>query len=566
VVERTKNGKKVLEEAINIFDEVNGKIDGLIDCSVKDFETLNSNFKSIFYNLQNIGEASNKIIKFIDLVCFNRTINQYADSIHLSKDQILESQNRNIIQLKQLDKTLNYKILLLSNIKQDLSTIKLLFTNLRFDPAILTDNKAIEKLLNTIILWYEKQDQSIQKTRNEIKKIIRFAEEGIYSSIELLWEHIDKAESAFKYLNGLSKNIKNLQSQLNQLEEKMTSSTSEIITNLQFQDILRQQIEHVQASHQEITSNLKNSHKEGEMLTIEELYKIRDINSLQSAQLIHANREYQKAVEVILNRINELSSIFGQYKSFWTQTCKPEGVRLQSLQPVLSELNTSLNSHMFSLSHLNDKFQNMISELKSNYYSFVSEQATKVNNKELLKLQEILNSIKQEHQKSREYNPINQIYTEISKINDATNKLQSSFIEENNKKNSKNEPLNVQSDNGFETIKNIAETINKLNDFFQNNSRDINLNIQIQKTESYNVEQVAYYKTFEKEVQEIINLLDNLITNINLSRTDINQEELEHLKEKYTMESERKVHDLVTGKENDKKKNNKEKSDDVEFF
>lgn len=566
MVKKTTNGKKVLEEAINIFDEVNEKINGLIDCSVKDFETLNSNFKNIFYNLQNIGEASNKIIKFIDLVCFKRTINQYADSIQFSKDKILESQNSNIIQLKLLDKTLNYRILLLSNIKQDLSTIKLLFTNLRFDPSILTDNQAIDKLLNTIIMWYEKQDQSIQKTRNEIKKIIRFAEEGIYSSIELLWEHIDKAENAFKYLNGLSKGINNLQSQLNQLEEKMTSSTSEIITNLQFQDILRQQIEHVQSSHQEITSNLKNSHKEGEMLSIEELYKIRDINSLQSAQLIHANREYQKAVEIILNRINELTSIFGQYKSFWTQTCKPEGVRLQSLQPVLSDLNTSLNSHMFSLRHLDDKFQNMISELKSSYYSYVSNQVTKDQSKELTKLQEILNSIEQKHQKRREYNPINQIHAEISKINEATNKLHKSYIEENNKKKSNNESIIVQPDNGIATIKQVSETINELNDFFQNNSGNINLNIQIQKTESFSIEQVAYYKTFEKEVQEIINLLDNLLTNINLSRTDINQEELEHLKEKYTMESERKVHDLVTGKENTKKKKDKENSDDVEFF
>jgi hypothetical protein len=566
VVKKTTNGKKVLEEAIDIFDKVNEKIDGLIGCSVKDFETLNSNFKSIYYNLQNIGEASNKIIKFIDLVCFNRTINQHADSIQFSKDKILESQNNNIIQLKQLDKTLNYRILLLSNIKQDLSTIKLLFTNLRFDPSILTDNKVVDKLLNTIIIWYEKQDQSIQKTRIEIKKIIRFAEEGIYSSIELLWEHIDKAENAFKYLNGLSKSIKNLQSQLNQLEEKMTSSTSEIITNLQFQDILRQQIEHVQSSHQEITSNLKNSHKEGEMLTIEELYKIRDINSLQSAQLIHANREYQKAVEIILNRINELTSIFGQYKSFWTQTCKPEGVRLQSLQPVLSDLNTSLNSHMFSLRHLDDKFQNMISELKSNYFSYVSNQVKKDQNKELTQLQEILNNIEHNHHRRKEYNPINQIYVEISKIKEATDKLHKSYIEEDSKKNSSNEPINVQPDNGIETIKRVSDTINELNDFFQNNSSNLNLNIQIQKTESFSIEQVTYYKTFEKEVQEIINLLDNLLTNINLSRTDINQEELEHLKEKYTMESERKVHDLVTGKENDKKKKDKENSDDVEFF
>lgn len=566
MVKKSTNGKKVLEEAIILFDDVNEKIDGLIDCSVKDFEILNSNFKNIYYNLQNIGEASNKIIKFIDLVCYKRSINKYADSIQHSKEEILKSQNKNINQFKQLDKTLNYHILLLSNIKQDLSTSKLLFTNLRFDPVILTDHKTIDKLLNTVIKCYQKQEHSIQKIRNDIKNTIRFAEEGIYSSTELLWEHIDKAGNALKYLNGLSQNVKKLQSQLNTLEEKMTSSTSEIITNLQFQDILRQQIEHVQASHAEITSNLKNSHKEGETLSIEELYKIRDINSLQSAQLIHANREYQKAVEVILNRINELSSIFSQYKSFWTQTCKPEGVRLQSLQPVLSDLNTSLNSHMFSLSHLYDKFQNMISDLQSEYLSFISDQAKKGTCKELIELQKIIGSMNKDDLKNREYNPITQIDNEINKIIGSANKLQGSFKTENDKNKSTKDPINLRRDQGIEIIRNVTATINELNEFFQNNSGNLNLNIQVQKSESFSIEQVAYYKTFEKEVQEIINMLDNLLTNINLSRTELDKKELEHLKEKYTMESERIVHDLVTGKKKNKKETNNENNNEVEFF
>lgn len=566
MVKKSTNGKKVLEEAIILFDDVNEKIDGLIDCSVKDFEILNSNFKNIYYNLQNIGEASNKIIKFIDLVCYKRAINKYADSIQHSKDEILKSQNKNINQFKQLDKTLNYHILLLSNIKQDLSTSKLLFTNLRFDPVIFTDNKTIDKLLNTVIKCYQKQEQSIQKIRNDIKNTIRFAEEGIYSSTELLWEHIDKAGNALKYLNGLSQNVKKLQSQLNTLEEKMTSSTSEIITNLQFQDILRQQIEHVQASHAEITSNLKNSHKEGETLSIEELYKIRDINSLQSAQLIHANREYQKAVEVILNRINELSSIFSQYKSFWTQTCKPEGVRLQSLQPILSELNTSLNSHMFSLSHLYDKFQNMISDLQSEYLSFISDHAKKGTCKELIELQNIIGSMKKNDLKNREYNPITQINNEINKIIGAANKLQGSLKTENDKNKSTKDPINLKPDQGIDIIRNITATISELNEFFQNNSGNLNLNIQVQKSESFSIEQVAYYKTFEKEVQEIINMLDNLLTNINLSRTELDKKELEHLKEKYTMESERIVHDFVTGKKKNKKETNDENNNEVEFF
>jgi hypothetical protein len=567
VTKKLIDGKKILEDAISVFDEVNSKIDSLIDCSVKDFEILNSNFKNLYFNLQHLGEASGKIIKFIELISFSENISNINDLALISKEKLLIELNKNITQIKQLDKSLNYYILIYSNLKQDLSTTKLLFTNLRFDPTVSTDYKTVDKLLDDVSKCFHEKENRIHKVRAGISNIIRFAEEGIYCSTELLWEHIEKSLNALKYIINLEHVASGYKKHLKELEDKMASNTSEIITNLQFQDILRQQIEHVQTSHNEIRATLKSSHEEGEELSLEELYKIRDISTLQSAQLVHANREYQNAVEIILHKINELSSLFGQHNSFWLQSCKPEGVKLQSLQPVLSDLNTSLNSHIFSLTHLYEKFQNMTSSLEAEYKSFISEQLNNKTCNEFDELQDIIRNIEEAHEKNKEYTPIIQINNEISKIKEASENLRTSFSKEKNAQAGQPKYFDIQGDTGIETIKRITGIIKNLNEFFQNNSGSLNLNVQIQKTDNFSIEQVSYYKTFEKEVREIINMLDNLLININLSRSEIDREQLEHVKSIYTMDSERKVHDIVTrDAKNDNKEKNQDNDTEVEFF
>jgi uncharacterized membrane protein len=61
---------------------------------------------------------------------------------------------------------------------------------------------------------------------------------------------------------------------------------------------------------------------------------------LQSAQLIHANQEYQKAVENILQRISTLKEVATSYKYIFNQVVKPEQKKFKY---IVSTLNEELN-------------------------------------------------------------------------------------------------------------------------------------------------------------------------------------------------------------------------------
>ncbi len=566
MVKKIRSSKKILEKAILIFDEVNAKIDGLIECSVKDFEILNSNFKSLFFNLQELSESSAKVIRFIEVIDNKETEKLFKKHSYIKNENLIISLSANISVLKRLDKNINYFLMILSNIKQDTSTTKLLITNLKFDPIISADYSRLNDAMRNISKIINNNEDSLIQIRYIVNETIKFIDQGIYHNTEILAKYIKKATDSINYIQKLGTEAKTHKKSLNEIESKKASSTSEIITNLQFQDILRQQIEHVQTSHKEITTNLKSTHKEGEPLSQEELHKIRDINTLQSAQLIHANREYQKAVEIILHKINELNSFYNQYNSFWNQFCKPEGIKLQSLQPDFSELLNNLNSHFFSFSLVFEKLNGLLNKTNTKYLSLINKVNSDVSIIEEIKIvQQIINSIETQKSETNEFSPTSQIKSELQKINDSYLKLSNAFKEAAKPEGSENlfdSKLNKE----IKSIKEFIQTVDKMNELFQDNSGSFNLHLQLQKTKNFSIEQVSYYKTFEKEVHEIINLLDKLLANINLTKTDINENELEHVKKLYTMESERKIHKTVTGNKPDNKDKSEENNNDVEFF
>src|SRR5208337_2518300 len=98
---------------------------------------------------------------------------------------------------------------------------------------------------------------------------------------------------------------------LTESTQNTSSSIDKIITNLQYQDIIQQKITHIQQTHKDIINKIRDI-KESEDGEINDqqredwFVQIRDIAGLQAAQLIHANKEYQKAIEIISDRFLEV--------------------------------------------------------------------------------------------------------------------------------------------------------------------------------------------------------------------------------------------------------------------
>lgn len=569
MTDKSTSSQRVLEEAIKIFETVKAKIDGLIECSVKDFEILNSNFKNYFNNLQKVSEATNRFINFVLDVNQHKALIELSDPDIFEKEKVYKRLISYIEQLKLVYKNFNYNLLIISNLKQDLSTIRLLFTNLRFDPLISADFQQINTLLDTIGSCYENQEMYVSKICTSLNDTISFSEEGFFNSIELFGNQIDKIREALMHLIHLSYSAKQQKQKLELLDKKKNTNTSEIITNLQFQDILRQKIEHVQEAHTEIITSLKNSNHEGEALNEDELFKIRDINTLQSAQLIHANQEYQRAVENIVIRINELNTLLNNYQNIWNHFCKPEESKFTLIKSKLTEKTSIINSQSFSLNQIYDNFLILTKKIEDDFNSSISA----INNKnnlcsELSSLRNILESINKNLIKDKKYNPIAQINGEINKLEEGAKKLSQSLNSYLPTENPTEIFPKIDIRPEIELIKNFSGRITKFyNNYLNDQIEHFNGIFQIDSALSFSVEQVAYYKTFEKEVKEIINLLDNLLTNININKKEIDKARLEHLKKLYTMESEREVHKIITGTESDNEKKNINKGDnEVEFF
>ncbi len=562
---------KIIIESIHTFADVNKKISGLTDCSLKDFDFLNSTFKDYFHNLQVLSESTTSFINFLTKLGDDPEFEDLKNQKEISGVRIFDTVNFFLSDIKDISEKTNYLTLLVNNLNQDLSTVKLLFTNLKFDPLFNIDLSIVYEQIEVISMCLKQLEDLINNLHYQLNEAIKFTDEGFITSFDLLSEQLENIKGSYQLLYGLSKTASKYHSNLKNLEEKRSSSASEIITNLQFQDILRQKIEHVQDAYDEIINELKKIQTEKSSPKPEELFKIRDITTLQSAQLMHSSQEYQSATETILNKINELNTLLNKFQSIWNHFCKPENTKIQSIKSKLQEHNSLLNAQSFSLFHIAEKFESLTFNLLKQIETLKTKYVDKNNicsSFDILKEQ--FSNIEKHYSKDKNLGTVMQIKSELSKFDTGFNKLSVEMKKYHNLFHENH--FNMQSilKNDLQAIKSYAEKNsryygNKLNTLINNlNQGTVNLIAHAE----FDVKQVTYYKNFDKEINEIIHLLDNLLSKISVSKNDIDKARLEHLKQLYTMDSERRIHDLITGKKNTNRDNSKKNkdSDEVEFF
>lgn len=562
----TNSNTDLIKLVEQTFIQVNSKIDDLLDCSVKDFVLLNNTFKQYHSHLNKLSQHTTN---FFNRLLDSKSATSIQEQCNNSENNAQKIDSLLTTQLSQLNvysSKYNYTLLCANNIKQDLSTLHLLFTNLKFDPSLNIDQNEIFQCLKKLNDCYLANEKNIKQQYSRINEAITFLEDGFINSISLYVTIIEKIQIQINYFTELHGSANEYISQLEELEDKKKSSTSEIITNLQFQDILRQKIEHIQEAHSNITKNLYSAHNAGNPLTQKELFQIRDISSLQSALLIHANQEYQTAVENILQRINTLNHVLNKYNSIWNHFCNPEKSKLLNKISKIQQDLALLNTHSFSINQFAEKYMRLIGDISKGHQHINQQLSSKLcMHNEISLLNNIVSAVEQSELK-QQYNPIEQVKNEIkkfkesyTKIVDLLGELKIDNIDEKNKEAQVNQKQLKELSSNSEIITNLIKQYSK-----ELNSNEV-IGISVDSYSDFNLEQVNYYKTFEKEVKEIITLLDNLLEKVNLNKNDFEPDKLEHLKDMYTMQSERDIHESLT---KDKKDHDSEQTnnDEVEFF
>ncbi len=589
-----------VKEVIEIFIDIDQKLTSLNECSSEDFLTLNSYLKNYYKQAQIISQNANEIFKIIlgeEQTDYYNKLNglqiYFIEQINYFEEQVDIVVNS----LEKIMSNLNLLFIPFKNFNQNAMTLYFLITNLKLNlnyidskvsQLIEADVKKINRTIQDLKSYFVLLEDDLSKLKNSIRFVIsklRELNEQNTLNVESIRHYISTS------INTISQKRDEAKSKFPELNQKTTNyleSIDKIITNLQYQDIIRQKMEHVQATHKDIINELETI-ENSENQEIENqaknksFTKIRDIAGLQVAHLIHTNKEYQDAVEVITKKFlevgDEIIGVSNLCFQFTGHIHSTDETHFKDIEKKLSNSVILINKLIRSNQEFVDdsnKIQYAIENIGPMFKSLVLIEVmlentafkTVKSSEHVLQDDEDLNNI------------VIQVKDLISYLENNSNQIQHYFqIAEEQLKNTQQQ-LNVYFAEKNVTLKleninveilNIVEQItdnnDKINRFLKENSR---LGIKISSEIKSSIEQVKYYDFFEKVIDQIITSLNGIYTKFSfLNRNKdgkADKESIEQAQKRYTMKSERIIHEKVAANQLIDINDIKEDNDNIEFF
>lgn len=576
----------------NTFSQIDSKLLSLHECSSDDFLQLNSDFKNLYKQSKIISDNVNIIF---DIFSTNKNKELYKE-IHAFYDQLktqadLFDQKISLTMefLGDLSNKLRFVFFPIKNFSQNLMSLKYLLANLDLALSITEDSssknnvyKIVEEKANNIKLLSERISQSLNHLRKISKiTITNFSQVKLQnvSNIETLLSNVKSR------INSIEENYNNNKEcipQIRRKTDKSAESISDIIKKLQYQDIIKQKMEHIQETHRDLISELRkfeSTSSDAKQLNDKAKFflRIRDIAGLQAAQLIQANKEYQSALEIIVNNFVQV----GDNMKVISEMCG--NINVEEKNDEIKLFNEIVDQISITESNFKEKFdqnkklknditliehhieqsenylkvlKNITSELNLNmelYFENIKKQKTIDTN-----ITESLNQVKNLFEEiNKNAKSIDQLTDQLSPIK----KRIQNFIDEYNK-------LSLNTD--FNKIKDI---VSQLYSFRRDIDAKLKENHEISNQALSSIKKsisaIKYYDFFENIIEEIITELNAINYNLKVdSNEDSNsiEDNLSKLKEYYTMETEHLIHDQVSkGIDMDINIDNEEDGE-IEFF
>jgi hypothetical protein len=576
------------EELITTFSEIDGRINDLHTRSTADFLQLNEQLKDYHKKTRIISENAFRVI---DTIAGKKDINLIEElgKIHSRLEdctgQIKDENIRKIKLLKDILVKSNHLNIAIRNFRQDFTTFRFLSTNYYL----------VANFEDFGTEWKEK----IEHWNSEIE-VIQKSLSGFSSNIDKFKEQITvnikqletKVEKSIRSLNSLSNVIRtNIGSVIQKSNESMmqfpllkektvdsTRSISNIITHLQYHDIIRQKIEHIQKAHYRIIEELEKTGAEkikaGEKSS-DELFRIGDITDLQAAQLLLVSKEFQNAIDIItknfqgiardITTISMISNDFS-YKDSSSEVTLLKQIRNQLDEGIIlldmndfREISREYLSATVKIKEISDQ---LTEEIRTPLSGITSQADANTAGKVPALVSQIL--ILSKDLKDRDNN-INEILEEILNMSDAV------FTED--ELDSAGSKLEQDRINLMVEITRILDSLDRDNEELDKvliENKDLNNDI-LQKIENV-INRVDYYDYFETMVEMVINRLVGINSKFKNSdereSVEAKARNLNEVKSNYTMASEREVHDQVVlgNTPTEKGPEDAKNEDEIEFF
>ncbi len=590
-----------LEDFIEIFKTIDCQILELHQCSSEDFLGLNADFKQYFRQSKTISQNASEIFNIITETSSGELLKNlktlYQDLTILQNDFSVPLANT-VESLKQIHSELDKLFLPVKNLNQDLMTLKFLLANLKISNTLSqgTNQKNNDKLLatyNQIINDFKlcsfQNEINLANLKDQVKKTLIAFEKIKGRNIhdfEMILNHIHYGIILFAEKH---EEVSRLIPELTNRTESSAQSIADIITNLQYHDIIRQKMEHIQTTHKNVIADLESTDDEtsGEGKN-KLLMRIRDIANLQSAQLVHANKEYQKAIEVITQKFLDIGQDMGNIATLCHDlNASGENSDELHLNGLLEKLNDSANvltlfveagdsftRHLDilaeSIAQANETISNFARALKD----------LKQITTETINLYTEANTFDSQLQKSLEQ--VRDLSLDIERFEST---IQEVFLSVKNIESNINQDIDrhIRTPQKVGTIIQAADRLNeiitRLNTQNQSIAKLLDENLEISQGVFIDVrdsiKKIRYYDFFEKVIVDIIGEFNSISQKLKQEfggdQGQSNQE-IDSIKNLYTMASEHRIHDKVVSNQgevdlfDDEKQTIEDDDDNLELF
>jgi len=576
----------LVNHIINVFVDIDLEIAKLHDYSEKDFKTFNEVMKKAHENANSISVFANEIIELSSINHNKKLIAKLKEEyLELSKScvEFKEKLKLQSLMLSDFHDRLRYLNLPIKNLKQNFFTLKYILANLKLETYQLTQENDYKSEIEIIEQNIKKTTAFIKNIENTLSVLTKLLEEqitiessGIFDIFEHISTNFDRLKNTVVLIEKEYEESEKYYPKIKQKIAEASESINKIVIKLQYQDIIRQKMEHMQIIYKKIISYFdeisKNTDTKNDAI-VQYYSKIEYIASLQVAQLIQTNREYEQAIESISEQLLQITlsvnDISFYFRIFTNELPKQEETFINLTKKYLAQIKNGKNEiqtskiaftkNIETLKLLLINFKSTISEINN-----ASEQTTlyigniKIDEHKNLsktinfkKLKEISSNI--EHITSslvKNYNGINPEIWNLSNFEELILDLKIDTIED----------IEIK-------LKKVKSNEDVLQEILK---KSINLAKKISSEVINTIQGVGYYDFFEKSVEEIIAKLNFLNGKLKYKKETVSKEEIENLKQFeniYTVKTEKEIHNLIMSNQNfDIDEIKTEEDSEVEFF
>ncbi|UCH14431.1 MAG: hypothetical protein JSV22_00335 [Bacteroidales bacterium] len=554
--------REYLNEIISIFDEINKGIIQLHRCAADDFTLMRNQFREYNRKATKISENAKSAFELLNpgnnSTGFISQIEDYYTHLGNYYSKFItkiESIERFIYDLRG-----NIEKMLIpgKNLNQHISSLNIVLANLKIYGQLSPDKGSSisdpDLIFNPIREFYTLFDEgtiSIMDSLNITKKKIKSIELSYFDQLDKVLDNIRICKEQFLAKHrAVSLKIPELSGNI----QENIGNSNKIIIELQYHDIIRQKIEHIQEAHANIIQQLTRYRENDDKITKKDIVKyliqVGDIARIQASQLLNVNKEYEMAMDNISEELLSFSDnmilIVDLCNKFSMNNNEPSFCKIEDmistnyhLRKKLNDANLQVDEQYLKLSDELESIDNnfkkideLTKQLESSFNAALNKDSNVNKPKESSKTQSegLFDDIK---------STTTYLSEQINKISAVKMKTDNHLVNECNKEE-QNKLLSILSQFEQEFLPAIKEKKETISSIFKENG-EYTRNITDKMLTA--IRSVKYYDFFDELAKKIITKLTQTSETFYISESEASRHSIENIKKKYTMKSEREIHD-----------------------